>query len=178
MIMPVEWMTNPVERPRPAPPFRLTGRHVLWGMVGFFLVVAGVNGAMMALAIRTMPGLDARNGYEVSQRYNAEIARMDGQRRLGWKADISVSRRDGAAHVAVRLADADGAILSDLSVKARLLHPASRQLDHSLVLKPAPGGVYVAAAPDVAPGKWTIAIDASRGADVLFTSQNALYLKE
>jgi nitrogen fixation protein FixH len=178
MIMPVEWMTNPAETPRPAPPFQLTGRHVLWGMVCFFVVVAGVNATMMALAIRTMPGLDARNGYEVSQRYNGEIARMDGQRRLGWKADVSVRRRDGAADIAVRLADAEGAPLPDLAVKARLLHPASRQLDHDVVLASGSGGVYAASVKDVAPGKWTIAIDASRGADVLFTSQNALYLKE
>jgi nitrogen fixation protein FixH len=58
----------------PGRAFELTGWHVAAIAFAFFAIVAGVNGYMLSAAIRTMPGLDARNGYDVSQRYNAAIA--------------------------------------------------------------------------------------------------------
>mgnify|MGYP001068389893 CR=1 FL=1 len=71
--MPIELAASgPAEQP-PHRPFRVTGRLVLAALIGFFLVVAGVNATMMTVAIRTMPGVDAMSAYETSQHFNAEI---------------------------------------------------------------------------------------------------------
>ncbi|MGH6782868.1 MAG: FixH family protein, partial [Sphingomonadaceae bacterium] len=59
----------PIDLPAPPVPGRrrpseLGGRAVLFGMIGFFIVVAGANGVMMVSAIRTMPGADVKSAYE------------------------------------------------------------------------------------------------------------------
>jgi nitrogen fixation protein FixH len=164
---------TPRREPRP-----LTGRAVLAIMLAFFAVVAGVNALMMTMAIRTMPGLDARNGYEVSQRYNGEIARMAGQGVRGWRADLSAVRVGGSTQIVFSVAERDNRAVNGLEVEARLMHPASRQLDRTVALAPIGDGRYAAVIPGVAKGQWTLAIDAGRNGERLFSSQNRFFLKD
>ncbi len=159
-------------------PRQLTGRAVLAMMLAFFAVVAGVNALMMTMAIRTMPGLDARNGYEVSQRYNGEIARMAGQAARGWTADLSAVRVGGSAEIVFSVAERNNRAVNGLDVKARLMHPASRQLDRNVALAPVGDGRYAAVIPGVAKGQWTLAVDAGRDGERFFSSQNRVYLKD
>ena len=51
----------------------LSGRTVLFILLGFFGVVIGVNAVMAALAIGTMPGLENETPYQAGIGYNAEI---------------------------------------------------------------------------------------------------------
>ena len=52
----------------------LTGRFVLFTLIGFFAVVIGVNGIMMRFAISTLPGTEVDSAYSASLAYQREIA--------------------------------------------------------------------------------------------------------
>jgi nitrogen fixation protein FixH len=158
-IMPTEWiLRKPADTPTDAGERRLTGGKVLAMLLAFFGVVAAVNALMMTLAIGTMPGLDARNGYDPSQRYNAEIAASRAQAARGWRQDASVILSDGAAVVALTLTDSEDRPVTGLEIAAELAHPATRGLDRaSRMIEIAPGR-YTARVADVRPGLWTLGI--------------------
>jgi nitrogen fixation protein FixH len=177
-LMPIDLILQEAAQRPARRPFVLTGRHVLVMMVAFFTVVAGVNALMMTMAIRTMPGLDARNGYEASQRFNQEIARMDAQDRQAWKAELDLVSNDGSADIRLRISDGERAAVDGLVIMVRLLHPANRRLDREAALLAAGDGRYAARIPDIGHGAWTVAIRADRDGGVVFTSQNRILLKE
>lgn len=159
-------------------PFVLKGSHVFAMMVAFFVVVAGVNALMMTMAIQTMPGLDAKNGYEVSQHYNAEISRMGVQDKQAWSADLKLARNGGSAEIRLQILDKQQLAVDGLVIKARLLHPANRRLDREATLNPVGLGRYVAVIADLAPGAWTASIEAEQEGRTVFSSLNRVFLKE
>jgi nitrogen fixation protein FixH len=163
----------PAREPRP-----ITGRFVLITFIAFFSTIAAVNGVMMTLAIRTMPGLDVKNGYVASQAMNGEISAMRQQAERGWKADIVVQLRSGSAPLAVRLRDRDGVPVTGLDVKARLAHPAVTRADHTATMTEASPGHYTAEWPGILPGAWTIVVEADRGNERVFASRNRIVLTE
>ncbi len=173
----------PIDLPAPATPaaarrFELTGRMVLFVLIAFFLVVAGVNGIMMTVAIRTMSGVDTRSAYETSQRYNSEIARMEAQAERGWHAEASVQRTGSDAGIVLSLADKAGKPVHGLRVAASLQHPATRAQDRTAALIETAPGRYEASIADLHGGGWTLAFQAHRGEDVLFVSRSRIVLKD
>lgn len=179
-IMPTEWI---LKQPVPSRPAReaapLTGGKVLAMLLGFFVVVASVNALMMTLAISTMPGLDARNGYDPSQRYNAEIASSRAQAARGWRQDSTVTLKDGMAEVALTLTDGQNQPISGLEVAAELAHPATRGRDRSgRMIEVAPGR-YAARLAGVQPGLWTLGIVArpDAAAEPLWRGRTRLMVK-
>ncbi len=126
--MPVELPERGMPLPREEKrEFRLTGWHVLAMLVTFFAIVASVNFYMMTTAIRTMPGLDARNGYDVSQNFNrAELAAAEAQTRRGWQSDAHLALSNRMLDLSVRFRDRESKALDGLAVTAVLQHPAQR----------------------------------------------------
>jgi nitrogen fixation protein FixH len=175
-IMPVDLNARLPAKPRPA--FELTGRMVLAGFVGFFFVVASVNAFMMTAAIRTMSGVEVKSAYETSQRFNGEIARMQAQTERGWQAQAHVERSGADATVTLTLIDHVRAPVTGLGIEARLQHPATRHEDRSASLIEVAPGRYAAELPAVHAGAWTLAIEANRDGEAVFTSRSRILLKE
>lgn len=173
--MPIELSAQP-ERPRR--PFVLTGRIVAAALVGFFLVVAGANATMLAMALRTMPGVEVRSAYETSQRFNGEIARMHRQAERGWQAQAEIRRDGEAAEIILGLRDPSGAAVSGLAVEARLQRPATRQEDRETRLTEAAPGQYRGLIGDAHAGTWTLALEARRDGEIVFTSRSRVFLKD
>lgn len=140
--------------------FTLKGSHVLSIFIAFFVVVGSVNAVMLSQALRTMPGLDARNGYDVSQRYNGEIAAAAAQDSRGWRAEAAVALDRGEAAVMVSLRDKAGAPIDRLVVTAALRHPSDRRRDRAVTLAAVGGGAYRASLPDMTAGAWDLVIEA------------------
>ena len=67
------------------PPRVLTGRAVLIWLVAFFAVVFGVNGLMMTLALKTMPGTEVDSSYQAGNAFNAETAAARLQAERNWQ---------------------------------------------------------------------------------------------
>jgi nitrogen fixation protein FixH len=163
---------------RPRRPFEVTGRLVLGSLVGFFLVVAGVNATMMTVAIRTTPGVDVKSAYESSQRFNREFDRMRTQDQRGWQADGTARRQGDGAVVTLRLRDRIGAPITGLAVEAALDHPATHALDLRSTLRETAPGTYTASLDAVHAGRWHLAVTASRAGETVFVSQNRIVLKD
>jgi len=176
MIMPIDLV--PVPTAGAKPPREITGRYVLVALLMFFGVIVAVNFTMMTLATRTFPGADARNGYDVSQAYNREIATARAQAGRGWKADVALLRADGAATVTFVVRDAGGSPVTGLAVEARLRHPADRRQDHPMTLVETAAGTYRAREPMTLSGAWDVAITARSSGEKVFASQSRILLKD
>ena len=170
-------LIQPVLRPSKAPR-PITGRFVLVACIIFFGVIASVNAVMMTIAIRTMPGLDVRNGYVASQAMNGELEAMRQQAQRAWAADVAVGLKDNAATVSISLTDRVGKPVSGLAVSARLAHLALTRGDHQGELIEQRAGFYAAVLPDVDAGGWTLVIEASQNGERVFMSRNRVVLKE
>ncbi len=152
---------------------QLTGRHVLAIVGVFFLVIFAANVALIYFALHTLHGSELENPYDASQAFNRRIAEARAQDARGWKADV-MTRADGPGErVMVEFRDHQGAPIPDLQVTARFQHPFDAAKDRQTTL--ASDGIdYEGLASPVAPGRWTLVIEARRGSERLFRSENKL----
>lgn len=90
-----------------------TGWHMLGLMVGGFGIIVAVNLTLAWNAVATFPGLETRNSYVVSQKFEADRA---AQNALRW--DASATIEEGILTVAIL--DADGTPVQTEVVRATL----------------------------------------------------------
>ena len=155
----------------------ITGRFVLIAVVSFFAVVITVNVVMMRLAIATLPGDDVDNAYSAGLAYQREIAAALRQDNRNWKVDAHIERTgDGSARLNVQAHDANGAVLTGLSVSGRLERPADRRADLVFEIEERGSGDYRGTAQNVAAGQWDLLLEADRGGERLFLSRNRIVL--
>lgn len=137
---------------------KLSGRHVLLMLLGFFGIVLGVNIVMMRAAITTFGGTQTASSYQAGLNFAKDQAEAHAQAERQWDVGIDVTGTAGARVFAFALKDAQGRWIEGGTVKARLVHPADVRRD--LVLEPvavAPGRYRaMAAVPD---GQWQLATD-------------------
>ena len=160
--------------------FRLTGRHVLFILLGVFAFVAGVNGIMIWKAIGSFPGVVTDSSYRDSQRFNRNIAAAQEQAARGWQVEAHAERSpDGRVAVRLEAKDAEGRPVTGVTFRAVLQHPANRALDHTVALAPqaGAGGVFSGAATGVGEGKWGLEVTGESDKGRVFLSQNTLFLR-
>lgn len=153
----------------------LTGRSVIVLLGLFFGVTFAANGALIYGALSTLHGEELENPYDASQVYNQSIAASRAQDALGWTVDVTTRQLSEGVHVVAEFRDRQGAIIPDLQVRARFVHPFDRGSDREAVLASA-GGAYEGAAPPLHEGRWTLVIEASQGQARKFVSENKLTL--
>lgn len=146
-------------QPSERPGFRVTGRFVLFAVVGFFAVIIGLDAIFMTLAIRSFPGQVSETPFEDGLAFNRTIARREAQARLGYSSVVEAA--PGA--VVVRLARRDGEPLAGASVAGALTRPATSAGASELVFVERSPGVY--SAPFKGAGAWdlSLSVEDSRG---------------
>jgi nitrogen fixation protein FixH len=149
----------------------LNGLRVLAILCSFFLVIFIANGALIYFALHTLHGSELENPYDASQGYNGEIAEARAQTQRGWTADVTTRLKGRAERILVEFRDRDGAPIPGLKVTARLMHPFDAALDREATLVP-DGKDYAGVATPVRPGQWTLILEASRGPERMFRSEN------
>jgi nitrogen fixation protein FixH len=155
----------------------LSGRAVLFSLIGFFAVVIGVNVTMMTLAISTMPGTEVESPYLAGIKYNTEMSAARAQQARGWRMTSHVDRSgDGRAVVTIEARDRDGTPLTGLALSVRLARPTDRRADRAFTLGERSAGRYSGEASDVAAGVWGLEVEADRGGERLFRSKNRITL--
>jgi nitrogen fixation protein FixH len=155
----------------------LSGRTVLFSLIGFFAVVIGVNVTMMTLAISTMPGTEVESPYLAGIRYNAEIASARAQEARGWHLTSHVDREsNGRAVVMIEARDRNGTSLTGLALSVKLARPTDQRADRAFTLGERTAGRYAGDAVDVAAGIWDLEVEADRGGERLFRSKNRITL--
>jgi len=147
----------------------LTGAKVLAILVGFFVVVFGVNFLMAYDAMSTFRGEAARNAYETGLKYNSEIAAAAAQNERHWKVDVTMA--DGFA---ATFRDADGHAVEGLAVTGAFAAPADAKRDRAFALVETSPGVYAGAAAPA--GVWDLQISAKQDNQTMFQSASRLTL--
>lgn len=161
----------------PVSPKPLTGRAVLVMLVAFFVVVFGVNGLMMKLAIQTLPGTEVDSAYSASLAYEKEIAAARDQDARAWKVNAHVQRgADGGATVQVEARDNKGVPMSGLTFQGRFERPTDRRADQPVGLSEVGGGIYRGSAPLIAPGQWDLVLEGDAAGQRMFLSKNRVLL--
>jgi nitrogen fixation protein FixH len=155
----------------------LTGRKVLFLLVGFFGVVFAANGLMMKLAIQTLPGTEVDSAYSASLAYGHEIAAAHDQNTRNWKVDAHIQRGpDGGATLQVEAHDNSGLPMSGLNFQGRFERPADRRADQAVALAEVASGVYRGSAPLIGPGQWDLVLEGDAAGRRLFLSKNRVLL--
>lgn len=154
----------------------LSGRTVLFGLVAFFAVVAGVNGIMVTAAVKTFGGVETESSYKAGLAFAREIAAADAQEARHWQVRASVVRSGGDARVEVLARDAADQPLRDVNALVRLAHPTDRRLDQPVAMTVDGAGRFSGTAAYVA-GQWDLVIDLDRGGERMFRSRNRVHLR-
>ncbi|HEY2659923.1 MAG TPA: FixH family protein [Caulobacteraceae bacterium] len=147
-------------------PFRLTGWHVLGGLVLFFGGDIAINVGFIIAAVHSFPGEVASDPYEAGVAYDRTLAQEAKERRLGWLATVEKVAPDAHGEaIVVRWTDGSGRLLSGLNVTGAMHRPATERQDASLTFAETSPGLYRAVA-QTGPGAWDVAVTAAdrRGA--------------
>ena len=158
----------PAKTPRP-----VTGRTVLYWLLGFFGIVALMNGIMIYTALTTFRGVQLPNAYEKGVKYEQRIIAAEEQRKLGWKVDVTVGKNDkGERAFTVSALDKDGAPLHNLTIDARLQHPTDEAGDQPVTIVESGPGLFKGIAPTAHDGQWTLMFDLSQNGEKLYHEES------
>ena len=130
----------------------LTGRKVLAIILSGFAVVIAANLSLAVSAIATNPGLEVKNGYIASQKFER---RRELQDSLGWEADALYM--DGFLVVEVVAADGRPAEVREFAAVVR--RPTHEREDRAPEFKFS--GQHYSAPIDLARGHWNIDVKAA-----------------
>jgi nitrogen fixation protein FixH len=156
--------------PRP-----VTGRMVLFCLIGFFGIVAAANAVMIRAAVLTFGGVETASSYQARLSFAREVAAAQTQDELHWQVRANVRPTADSTLVEIDARDATGLPLAGLDAVARLERPTDRRADQAVALRDhAPGQFRGVTAPVV--GQWDLVIELSRGGERVFRSRNRLVL--
>lgn len=141
--------------------FRLSGGHVLAGMLAFFITVIAINVAFAVVAVRSFPGEDVRRSYLQGLNYNDTLAARRAQAALGWVARAALVRQGDGAAVEIALSNANGAAISTATLTGELRRPATAHFDQTMQFEHVGDGRYRAFVGAIAPGVWRLRAQAA-----------------
>ncbi len=154
----------------------LNGRHVLFGLIAFFLVVAAVNGLMAYKALSTFSG-ETPDAYRSGLDYNQRIVEARAQQKLGWTEATKFDSSTGT--LSVTLKDHEGLGVDGLQVTGAVGRLATDIADHDLAFTAMGNGSYSVVVPNLAEGAWEVSWAASRGKgrdrDIVYRSKVSVW---
>lgn len=150
----------------------LTGRSVLFLVLGFFGLIVAMNGLFVWLALSSFSGVTSDRAYVEGLSYNETLAAAEAQKARGWQGTIGL---DGGG-VTLTLTDAQGQPVQGLVLEATLGRPATRAFDRRLPLVEKAPGVYRAEA-ELPPGLWQAVILGADHAGLPFRTEARLWLR-
>jgi nitrogen fixation protein FixH len=155
----------------------LTGKHVLFCLLGFFGVVFAVNAVLVKAATSTFGGVETSSSYKAGLMFEQEVARAGQQDELHWKVVGKIAHdKAGEAVLDISARDAKGAALAGITARARLAHPADERLDHVIAMERTNAGRFHGEA-QAQPGQWELIVDLYRDDARVFRSRSRVTLK-
>ncbi len=159
------------ERPR-----EVTGRTVLFWLLGFFGFVFAVNGVLVKAATSTFAGLETTSSYKAGLMFRQELQSAQRQAALHWRVDGKLVDKGGEAVLDLTIRDDKGAPVTGLTAMARLAHPAASKLDHIVPLTSAGAGAFHGAV-KASRGQWELIVDLDRDGERVFRSRSRVTLR-
>ncbi len=158
--------------------FHLTGRHVLFMLLGFFAVMMTVNATFVWLSLSSWSGLSTEDAYRQGLNHNDTLAGSRRQQGLDWRLAYELrSENDGGAQLTVRLAGSEGPPPAVVRVRADLVRPTHEGNDFSLALTPRGDGVYSANFATPLKGQWDMVILAERRNGERYRLEDRIWIK-
>jgi nitrogen fixation protein FixH len=130
-------------------------RWIPWYIVGFFVVVAILDGIFVYVATSTHTGVITRESYERGLAYNETVEAAEKSAALGWKSTLDLVAGSDLMFV---LNDKAGAPLSGATVTARMVRPTQDGHDFELPLEETAAGEYRAPVTFPLDGLWDVRI--------------------
>ena len=159
-------------------PFRITGFHVLAGMVGFFAIIIAVNMVFLTLAVRTFPGEQEKKSYMQGLQFNDRLEAREAQAALGWSVDIEqAARTDESGLIELAFKSKEDAPIYKLTVEGVLSRPADDDHDIALAFTPSGPGRYQAQTGALGPGVWTLKASAANSREESFEFETKIYFE-
>lgn len=152
--------------------FRITGRTVLFGLVGFFGLIFAANAVLIWLAVSSNTGVVVGSAYKAGGEYQSEIDAAKAQTGRNWAVTADLIRSGPGAAIDISIRDAAGAPVSGLTVTARLASPVDESADVVVTLSEGEIGRYLGSLDEVRTGQWHLMIDADRNGDRVYHSEN------
>jgi nitrogen fixation protein FixH len=138
---------------------RLTGKHILFILLGAFAVIGGVNAAFIYFAVSTGPGEERGASYEVGLRYNNILAEERTQNALQWRHQSQIAQ---GTRLRVSITDNAGTPVPGLAMTGNFGRPAAANTDRSLAFKEVDAGLYEATLGQIEPGSWVLSFTAEK----------------
>lgn len=158
--------------------FKLTGRHVLAIVLGFFLTVIAANTIFITLAVKSFPGEQEKKSYLQGLAYNDRIKARAEQDALGWTVEIARARlNNGEAEIDLYFTSASAMPISTLKIEGVIGRPADDGDDHGLEFLAVEPGRYRAVLKGLAPGAWRLAAIAHSERGETFVLEKRLVLE-
>jgi nitrogen fixation protein FixH len=126
-----------------------------WAIAGAMALVVAVNLGMVYAALHTFPGQAGNDGFDLSNRYDQVIARVERQAALGWTID---ARADPAGRTEVALTDSAGAPLTGARIEAVAERPLGAARATRIAFQETAPGRYLADTPLGLPGQWDLSL--------------------
>ena len=156
----------------------ITGRHVLFWLLGFFGVMLMANGIFIYFALSTFEGVDNPNAYKQGLQYNQRIEAERRQAALGWTHAVSLKTAD---RLELSVQGRDGKPVSGLAVNGTVTRPVAADAAQELAFEETGLGVYAANMTALPPGNWIVSLKAIRsrpqGEDMVYRIKERLWLK-
>ena len=146
-----------------------TGRKMFIITASAFGVIITVNLVMAALAIGTFPGLETKNSYVASQKFEADRA---AQLALGWDVKASVE----GSELILSITDPNGQPVDPASLTGTLGR-ATHVGDDLTPVFTFNGTDHVAPV-DLAPGNWNLRMAATAADGTEFRQRVVIYVKD
>lgn len=156
----------------------LTGRHVFLLTLAFFSITLAVNGMLVAFAVGTFSGEDAKRSYLQGLHFNEALAARTAQRALAWEATVNVQRTaPDRVVIAYRLQRASGQPVTGVRLKGTLQLPATSDADRTFTFLEVAPGAYRAEISAVRAAYWDLVVTGSRpDIDTAFETRNRLWI--
>jgi nitrogen fixation protein FixH len=122
------------------------------GLITAMGLVFLVNGYMVYDALHTFPGEAGRDGFDLSNNYNAVLATAQQQAALGWQIEADVT---DTRYPVLRLTDRNGAPLATAAIDAQAERPLGSAETTVLTFKPEGEGRFQADKA-LSSGQWDI----------------------
>lgn len=146
------------------PTARTAWRFFPLAIAGGIGLTVAVNAAMIWSAVATFPGKAGRDGFELSNRYNAVLRREDAQSTIGWSVRASLDPR---RRTALTLTDARADPIGNAIVTAVATRPLGAERATDLVFTDQGNGHYLSDLVLDLSGQWDLSIIASAGGQTL-----------
>ena len=136
-------------------PKEITGRHVLFLMLGFFGVIIATDTWLVYKAVSTFGGIETQDAYRKGVTYNERIAEERAQAALGWTKEARLE--NGELRVTVRDKDQKGVRTSRSPRCSAACHQTERPDPEAHRNR---SGEYMATLGDLEAGNWVATMEA------------------